>query len=203
MLSALKKKLGSSAPGGSGDAAKVPAGINVVSAELQRKFAHGVNFNMKIVIRGDRNSGKTCLWKRIQGQTFSEIYTPTEEIQAANIMWNYRARDHIVKLDVWDVVDESPKRRIKSEGLKLENEEVAKFETPACDAGFVDVYKNCNGVLMVFDITKPWTWNYVERELDKIPSHIPVLIMSNKTDLEPQRQVREEDVQHFLKNFKR
>uniref|UniRef100_A0AC34Q952 Uncharacterized protein n=1 Tax=Panagrolaimus sp. JU765 TaxID=591449 RepID=A0AC34Q952_9BILA len=119
MFSAIKKKLGSSGQANSAETSKTPTGVNVVSAELQKKFAHGVNYNMKIVIRGDRNSGKTCLWKRIQGQQFCEVYNPTEEIQVASIMWNYRASDFIVKLDVWDVVDESPKRRQKSDGLKL------------------------------------------------------------------------------------
>lgn len=45
MITALKKKLG-------GDPSprhekKVPIGVNLVNSELQRKFAHGVNFNSK------------------------------------------------------------------------------------------------------------------------------------------------------------
>jgi GTPase SAR1 family protein len=215
MISALKKKLGGSsnlAPPSHSNSnstepspshSRTPLGINVVSAELQKKFAHGVNYNMKIVIRGDRNSGKTCLWKRIQGQSFCEAYTPTEEIQSASIMWNYRASDHIVKLDVWDVVDESPKRRLKSAGLKIDNSDVTEYETPACDAGFVDVYKNCNGVLLIFDITKPWTFLYVKKELENIPSHIPVLVLANKRDLENQRQIPEEEIVQFLRSFNR
>uniref|UniRef100_A0AC34GYG6 Rab-like protein 6 n=1 Tax=Panagrolaimus sp. ES5 TaxID=591445 RepID=A0AC34GYG6_9BILA len=215
MISALKKKLGgnnlappshssnSNSTEPSPSHSRTPVGVNVVSQELQKKFAHGVNYNMKIVIRGDRNSGKTCLWKRIQGQPFCEAYSPTEEIQAANIMWNYRASDHIVKLDIWDVVDESPKRRLKSAGLKLDNSDIAEYETPACDAGFVDVYKNCNGVLLIFDITKPWTFLYVKKELENIPSHIPVLVLANKRDLENQRQIREEEIVQFLRSFNR
>jgi GTPase SAR1 family protein len=45
-------------------------------------------FPVKIIIKGDRNVGKTCLFHRLQGQKFVEEYIPTEEIQVI-ILWHY------------------------------------------------------------------------------------------------------------------
>lgn len=44
---------------------------------------------VKIVIRGDRTVGKTCLFYRLQGQKFHEEYIPTEEIQVCYLSKNF------------------------------------------------------------------------------------------------------------------
>ncbi len=134
---------------------------------------------VKIVIRGDNNVGKSNLWLRLQGQPFKEVYETSDEIKVANIQWSYSKTDDIVKVEVWDVVDRSKKKKnLTGGGLvggKMKTPKSNGFSDPymlggveaSLDAEFIDVYKNANGCIMVFDITKAWTWDYIERELPK------------------------------------
>lgn len=155
---------------------------------------------MKIIIKGDRNVGKTCLFHRLQGQKFVEEYIPTEEIQVASIQWNYKATDDVVKVEVWDVVDRG-RRRKKMEGLKMDNANISAesiVEEPVLDAEFLDVYKGTNGVIVMMDITKQWTFDYVQRELPKIPGHIPVIVLGNHCDMAHHRTVTADHVTYFV-----
>ncbi len=40
---------------------------------------------VKVIIKGDRNTGKTCLFHLLQGSSFIEEYIPTPEIQVPNL----------------------------------------------------------------------------------------------------------------------
>ncbi|KAK0065671.1 rab-like protein 6 [Biomphalaria pfeifferi] len=179
-----------------------PHGMQTMGAQLQRRFAKGVQYNMKIVIRGDKNVGKTCLFYRLQGQKFKEEYIPTDEIQVASIQWNYRATDDVVKVEVWDVVDKGRKRR-KLDGLKMDNAEMMTAEEPCLDAEFLDVYKGTHGVVFVFDITKQWTFGYVEREMEKVPPQIPILVLGNHRDMGHHRTVTEEKARYHVEQFQK
>ncbi|XP_029999657.1 rab-like protein 6 isoform X1 [Sphaeramia orbicularis] len=214
MFSALKKLVGSE-PGQLREK-NIPAGLQSMNQSLQRRFAKGVQYNMKIVIRGDRNTGKSTLWYRLQGKKFVEEYIPTQEIQATSIHWNYKmapyqATDDVVKVEVWDVVDKGQKYPLpegvgkgkkRGDNLKLENEPQESDEV-ALDAEFLDVYKNCNGVIMMFDITKQWTFNYILRELPKVPTHVPVCVLGNHRDMGEHRVILPDDIRDLIAGLNR
>ncbi|CAF0725142.1 unnamed protein product [Didymodactylos carnosus] len=168
---------------------------------LQKKYAKGVQYNMKVVIRGECNVGKTTLWSRLQGNQFHEDYVPSDEIKVANINWNYKSFDDIVKVEVWDIVDKSRKKRKLDKPLKLTNQDAQEAYELSLDAEFLDVYKNTSGVIFVYDICKQWTWDYIERELPKVPSHIPILILGNQKDLEHHRKVPQDKCKMFIEQF--
>ncbi|ELV13139.1 Putative GTP-binding protein Parf [Tupaia chinensis] len=200
MFSALKKLVGSEqAPGRD---RHIPAGLQSMNQALQRRFAKGGQDSMKIVIRGDRNTGKTALWHRLQGRPFVEEYIPTQEIQVTSIHWSYKTTDDIVKVEVWDVVDKG-KCKKRGDGLKMENDPQEAESKLALDAEFLDVYKNCNGVVMMFDITKQWTFNYVLRELPKVPTHVPVCVLGNYRDMGEHRVILPDDVRDFIDSLDR
>ncbi|XP_043913991.1 rab-like protein 6 [Protopterus annectens] len=201
MLSALKKLVGSE-QGPMRDSKIIPAGLQSMNQSLQRRFAKGVQYNMKIVIRGDRNTGKTTLWHRLQGKKFVEDYIPTQAIQVTSIHWNYKTTDDVVKVEVWDIVDKG-KTKKRGDTLKLENDPQEADTQMALDAEFLDVYKNCNGVVMMFDITKQWTFNYIEKELPNVPRDIPVCVLGNYRDMGEHRVILPDDVRTFIDRLNR
>ncbi|XP_041482159.1 rab-like protein 6 isoform X1 [Lytechinus variegatus] len=202
MFSALKKLVtneqGETRP-------SIPSGMQAMGVSLQRKFARGVQYNMRVIIKGDRNTGKTTLFHRLQGGKFIDVYLPTSEIQVASIQWNYKATDDVVKVEVWDVVDKGKPRKRERNTLKIENKETEEEEPedPCLDASFLDVYKGTNGVVMMLDISKKWTWKYVQKELPKVPTHIPVLVMASFKDQFEEQVVYREEIEFFIKELDR
>uniref|UniRef100_A0A7M4EYS5 RAB, member RAS oncogene family like 6 n=1 Tax=Crocodylus porosus TaxID=8502 RepID=A0A7M4EYS5_CROPO len=85
----------------------------------------------------------------------------------------------------------------------MENDPQEAESEMALDAEFLDVYKNCNGVVMMFDITKQWTFNYILRELPKVPTHVPVCVLGNYRDMGEHRVILPDDVRDFIDNLNR
>ena len=76
----------------------IPSGVKVMGAHLQRKFARGVQYNMKVIIKGERGTGKSTLLYRLQGYKFVSEYSATDEIQVAVIHWTAATSAEVVKV---------------------------------------------------------------------------------------------------------
>lgn len=50
------------------------------------------------------------------------------------------------------------------------------------DAESIDVYKHCNGVIFIFDLSKPSSIDYVVKQLRNVPTQLPVLVIGNFSD---------------------
>ncbi|ORZ09227.1 hypothetical protein BCR42DRAFT_495091 [Absidia repens] len=171
---------------------------------MSNAFRKGVQYNMKIVIRGDVMTGKTTLFDRLQGSKFEEeSYSSTPQIQVANIPWQYKDSNDIVKIEVWDVVDKAHNNNNKKmdHGIKLQHTATGPTDPPAAeqvheqksssadmdmalDASTVDVYRNAHAALFIFDTTKQWTFDYVNNALDSVPDNLAVLVLGNFMDKE-------------------
>ena len=122
-----------------------------------------------------------------------------------SINWSYKNTEDVVKVEVWDVVDVAKKRK-KLAGLKLGDAgggDAADALEPGLDAQFLDVYKQAHGAIFCFDVTKPWTFEYVKNELARVPHTIPVLVLANFYDMAHHAQVTRLQIADFIENFTR
>ncbi|CAI5723680.1 unnamed protein product [Hyaloperonospora brassicae] len=74
----------------------------------------------------------------------------------------------------------------------------AQHFTGTADASTVDVYYEAHGVIFMVDITKYDTLEYVRRELNNVPVHIPTLVLGNFRDQGAHRQIYTKDIQQLL-----
>ncbi|KAF8982316.1 hypothetical protein BGZ46_001485 [Entomortierella lignicola] len=182
-------------------------GVSTKVKPIHASFKKGIPLNMKIVIRGDIRTGKTSLFHRLQGLPFQDErhYKTTSQIQVANIPWQYPHTKDIIKVEIWDVVDnglqavelKSSSSTNNSTTLKIDNNaptspvkpkpsisssELAPYAAFSLDASTIDVYRNTDGVIILYDVSKPWTFDYVSKALIDVPVNMPVLILSNFSD---------------------
>jgi hypothetical protein len=46
--------------------------IRLMDEQIRQRVRHGIQYNLRMIIRGGKKSGKTMLWKRLQGFKFDE-----------------------------------------------------------------------------------------------------------------------------------
>ncbi|EDQ92971.1 uncharacterized protein MONBRDRAFT_22261 [Monosiga brevicollis MX1] len=188
---------------------KMPESATALPEAAKKTFARGVDQNMKIILRGERGVGKSTLFARLQGKPVPSSHQETSEIQppfactlkVTNIPWKYKNSAGVVKAEIWDVVDKGKPSNNKNVPL---DEVLLILDTPMClDASFVDVYKGTHGVILLCDVTKKWTVDYVIQKIADAPPNIPTLILANFVDKQEGNSVTVDEIRGRLEEIPR
>ena len=151
-----------------------------MSVALQRKLGRGATYNLRLLIRGDHQTGKTQLWRRLQGLSFDPSLSTTRALGVVHLDWSCARSADVVKVEAWDVVDaDLTARDTAAGGLKFEGSKSARSPRGAA----LDVWKGAHAVVCVFDPRKRWTFAYAQRLLIEAPDELPMLLLANFADL--------------------
>lgn len=131
------------------------------SGREQKKTA---DFFMKLVLCGDGAVGKTALRERFLGKGFSSSYLMT-------IGADFASKDatlpsgHTVKYQIWDLAGQQEFESVRG-----------------------TYYEGCLGALMVFDLTRPGSFENVPTWINELWKNskrgpIPIILLGNKFDL--------------------
>lgn len=122
----------------------------------------------KVLILGESKVGKSSILSRFTEKTFTENLPPTLGIDYKIMRISIQGTD--VKMQIWDTAGQERFRSITE-----------------------SFYKGCQGVLLVFDLTDPETFNKIKNWLvniaEKAGSGVLVVLLGNKCDLKDKKDV--------------
>ena len=72
----------------------LPSNARLMNTAIKQRLSKGNNkstYNMKVVIRGDRQTGKSALFHRLEGGGFIKEHRVTDQIQCSHVLWPYKS----------------------------------------------------------------------------------------------------------------
>ncbi|KAE8686432.1 Ras-related protein RABA1i [Hibiscus syriacus] len=137
------------------------------------------DYLFKLVLIGDSGVGKSNLLTRFTKNEFSLDSKPTIGVEFATR--NIHVDNKVVKAQIWDTAGQERYRAITSA-----------------------YYRGALGALLVYDVTRNFTFESIERWLKELREHtdgnIVIMLVGNKSDLRHLRAVRTEDGKAFAEN---
>ncbi|XP_071725577.1 ras-related protein RABA2a-like [Rutidosis leptorrhynchoides] len=134
------------------------------------------DYLFKVVLIGDSGVGKSNLLSRFTRNEFCLESKSTIGVEFATRTLQVEGKT--VKAQIWDTAGQERYRAITSA-----------------------YYRGALGALLVYDVTKPTTFENVKRWLKELRDHadsnIVIMLIGNKTDLKHLRAVSTEDAQIF------
>ena len=135
------------------------------------------DFLFKLLIVGESGVGKTCMLLQFADKRFEETFLSTIGVDFK--VKEIEVEGKRVKLQIWDSAGQERFRNITS-----------------------SYYRNCGGIIIVYDITKQETFSKVTEWIEEVRKYVPsspLLLVGNKCDLEDKRQVSKEEAQELAK----
>lgn len=143
---------------------------------MARRPDEEYDYLFKVVLIGDSGVGKSNLLSRFTRNEFCLESKSTIGVEFATRTLQVEGRT--IKAQIWDTAGQERYRAITSA-----------------------YYRGALGALLVYDVTKPTTFENVSRWLKELRDHadanIVIMLIGNKTDLKHLRAVATEDAQGF------
>ena len=137
---------------------------------------HEYSYLFKMVLIGDSGVGKSNILSRFTRNHFSLDSKSTIGVEFATRTLHVESK--IIKAQIWDTAGQERYRAITSA-----------------------YYRGALGAVLVYDVSKPTTFENISRWLKELRDHadanIRIMLVGNKTDLKHLRAVATEDAQSF------
>ncbi|HME51099.1 MAG TPA: GTP-binding protein [Candidatus Lokiarchaeia archaeon] len=141
-------------------------------AEVETANSEAIQKKFKVIVCGDPNVGKTSLILRFTRNVFKRTYIATLGVNITEK--HVKINDRSLMLIFWDVAGQS------------------KFTTVR-----KQFYKGSYGVILVFDVTDPNSFQNIKKWYKDVKSsikNINGIIIGNKTDLDDKRKISTQDL---------
>ena len=136
-----------------------------------------IDLNIKLLIVGDSNVGKTSLLLQYTDNYYPDQHTATIGFEYKIKIFQYK--DYNIKLQIWDTAGQERFHSITN-----------------------NFFHNADGILFVYDITSRETFNGVKvwiKEAEDIGDFFKKLLIGNKCDLSDKRNVSIEELENYCK----
>ncbi|THU44457.1 hypothetical protein C4D60_Mb02t07570 [Musa balbisiana] len=143
---------------------------------MARRADEEYDYLFKVVLIGDSGVGKSNILSRFTRNEFCLESKSTIGVEFATRTLQVEGR--IIKAQIWDTAGQERYRAITSA-----------------------YYRGALGAVLVYDVTKPTSFENISRWLKELRDHadsnISIMLVGNKTDLKHLRAVASEDAQSY------
>lgn len=139
-------------------------------------------YHYKIVLIGDPKVGKTSLRRNFMGESFETDYLTT--LMADFASHTLEMDDFVVNYQIWDLAGQPGLNNVRTK-----------------------YYYGAFGAILVFDITNPNSFENLDNwitqlERSTMSDGVPLIIASNKMDLEDEIKIDFEEVETYIEKLK-